>query len=236
MKQKIGCLVIHGFGGSYREVRPLVEALEQQEILINCPQLKGHTGIPSDLKEVRYTDWIGSAEEQLQCLKDQCEMVFIIGFSMGGLIGMQLASRYEVDGLVTINTPIYYLDKGKIISNIIHDLKTRDYSNIKRYLKPSNRLPLKALWNFRLLLNKTRELITSVRTPLLVAQAIDDDVVHHKSAGYIYTHAGSTVKKLSTYTRGGHVLLLSEAAHAVIGDVSRFLTHQCSQRQPLAGI
>jgi carboxylesterase len=223
MEQKTGCLVIHGFGGSFREIGPLAAALEERGIIVRCPVLKGHTGIVRDLKEVAYTDWIESAEEELKCLKQQCDAVFIIGFSMGGLIGMQLANRYRVSGLITINTPIFYFDFKKIISNIFSDIRTRNYINIRRYLKPSNRLPLTALWNFRLLLKETKQLIPAVAIPVMIAQSIDDDVVHHTSAGYIYTHIGSGSKKLATYPRGGHILLLSESAHALITDIFRFI-------------
>ncbi len=226
MERKVGCLVIHGFGGSYREIRPLAEALEEKGVLTKCPRLKGHTGIVSDLKKVCYDDWIASAEAELVCLKAECEEVFIAGFSMGGLIGVQLALKYEVQGLVTINTPIYYLDFSKIVSNIISDLRSREFINIKRYLKPSNRLPVKALLNFRQLLNATKSRVPEVKTPLMIAQAIDDDVVQHRSAGYLYTRAGSACKQLCTYTRGGHVLLLSETKDALITDIFRFIDQQ----------
>jgi carboxylesterase len=226
MERKIGCLIIHGFGGSIREVKPFKEALELNGYITKCPPLKGHTGIKADLKFVTYQDWVTSAEEELICLKNECDQVFIAGFSMGGLIGIRLALKYKVDGLITINTPIFYLDIKKICSNIIHDLKTRDYSNIKRYLKPSNRLPIKALWNFRLLLTGTKSLIRQLKVPLMVVQAIDDDVVQHRSAGYIYRHASSDIKQLATYARGGHVILLGEMFPTVMKDIFTFLEDQ----------
>ena len=215
--------MIHGFGGSIREVKPLVEALEAQGIPAKCPALKGHTGNKKDLATVTWKDWIASAEEEFKCMAEECEQVFICGFSMGGLIGIQLAARYQFAGLITINTPIYYLDFRKIISNILFDLRSHDYGNIRRYLKPSNRLPVRALWNFRCLLRHTKSLIPSISIPMLIAQAIDDDVVHHRSAGYIYTHAAAAPRQVTTYVRGGHVILLSDAAHAVIRDVMQFL-------------
>ena len=223
MEQKVGCLVIHGFGGSLREVKPLKEALEEHGYITKCPTLKGHTGNKEDLKTVTYNDWINSAEEELICLKEECDEVFIAGFSMGGLIGMQLALKYEVDGLITINTPIYYWDVKKIMANIVHDIKSRDYSNIRRYLKPSNRLPIKALWNFQKLLTRTKAIVPLIKVPMMVAQAIDDDVVQHRSAGYLYRNVGSDNKQLATYARGGHVILLSDMCGAITKDVLTFL-------------
>ncbi|HTM65723.1 MAG TPA: alpha/beta fold hydrolase [Flavipsychrobacter sp.] len=233
MERKIGCLVIHGFGGSVKEVAPLVEALERKGFLTQCPSLSGHTGKKKDLKTVTYNDWIASAEKSLKLLKMECDEVFIAGFSMGGLIGIQLAQHYDICGLIIINTPIYYCDFRKIFSNVIHDVFHRDYQNIRRYLRPSNRLPLKALWNFKQLLRRTKKLVYYLKTPVLIAQAIDDDMVQHRSAGFIYTKAISPVKKLATYVRGGHVLLLSETCHALIKDTLDFLDDRINTRKSL---
>jgi esterase/lipase len=57
----------------------------------------------------------------------------------------------------------------------------------------------------------------------MVVQAIDDDVVQHRSAGYIYRHASSDIRQLATYARGGHVLFLSEMCPSVIKDILTFL-------------
>jgi carboxylesterase len=233
MERKIGCLVIHGFGGSAKEVAPLIETLEEKGILTQCPSLSGHTGRKEDLKTVTYHDWIASAEKSLKLLKKECNEVFIAGFSMGGLIGIQLAQHYDVCGLIIINTPIYYCDFKKMFSNIIHDVFHRDYKNINRYLRPSNRLPLKALWNFRQLLRRTKKLVYRLQTPVMIAQSIDDDMVQHRSAGFIYTKAVSPVKKLATYVRGGHVLLLSETCDALLKDSLDFLDDRINSEKTL---
>jgi len=230
MGKSIGCLVIHGFGGSIREVEPLVAAMHQMGFVTSCPALKGHTGNKKDLTQCTWQDWIKSAEDELLCMQEQCDEVFICGFSMGGLIGMQLSLRYPVSGLVTINTPIMYLDIKKMIQNVIYDIRTGDYSNIRRYLKPSNRLPLKALINFRKLLQDTKKLIPFLSAPMLIAQAIDDDVVNHKSAGYIFTKAARAQKQVATYVRGGHVILLSDACHAVVKDITDFLLRNSASK------
>jgi carboxylesterase len=226
MEQKVGCLVIHGFGGSIREVKPLVEALEQAGYATKCPALKGHTGVKRDLRSVTYSDWILSAEEELICLLKECNEVVVIGFSMGGLVGVHICLKHKVKMLITINTPIYYFDIGKIISNIVHDFRSKDYSNIRRYLKPQNRLPFKAFWNFRLLLYKTKQLLPLLRTPIMIMQAIDDDVVQSRSANYLYQHVGSGEKQLMEYPSGGHVILLSEVSAGVIKSILDFIRNQ----------
>jgi carboxylesterase len=62
MVNKIGCLIIHGFGGNIEEIKPLKQYLDRQGFTTICPQLKGHTGRRRDLGKYGYTDWIESAE------------------------------------------------------------------------------------------------------------------------------------------------------------------------------
>ena len=75
-----------------------------------CPAHAGQTERRFDLRKARYTDWISSAERGLLDLTSRCRSVYIIGFSMGGLIAFNLALKHPVAGIVTINTPIYYWD------------------------------------------------------------------------------------------------------------------------------
>ena len=39
---KLGCLIIHGFGGGIFEIESLAEYLTDREYMVACPKLKGH--------------------------------------------------------------------------------------------------------------------------------------------------------------------------------------------------
>lgn len=218
----IGCLIIHGFGGNFEEVRYLAEYLKKQGYNVSCPSLKGHTGIKGDLAGVTYSEWINSAEEDLVKLKEISEKVFIVGFSMGGLIGINLCEKYDVEGLVTLNTPIYYWDIKNIVSNVITDFRTKDFQNIKRYMNSSGKFPISALYNFRRLLSITKNKIAKVKCPMLIVQARDDDTVRVTSAKYIFDKI-NTEKKLNYYDNSGHVILTSPSAKQVSEDVESFI-------------
>lgn len=223
MSNKIGCLLIHGFGGDFEEVRYLAEHLKNKGYNVLCPSLKGHTGRRKDLAGVAYTDWIKSAEEDLIRLRENSERVFIVGFSMGGLIGANLCEKYDIDGLVTLNTPIYYWDVKVIFKNIINDFKTKDFQNIRRYMVSSGKFPISALYNFRRLLGITKYKLGKIQCPIFVVQAKDDDTVRRTSAKYIFDKIGSEKKKIKYYNNSGHVILTSPAAKEVSSEVEDFL-------------
>ncbi|WP_432662997.1 alpha/beta fold hydrolase [Wukongibacter baidiensis] len=222
MVNNIGCLLVHGFGGDYEEVRYLAEYLKTKGYNILCPSLKGHTGRRMDLMGVDYTDWIRSAEGDLISLKENSNRVFIVGFSMGGLIGINLCEKYDIDGLVTLNTPIYYWDIKNILRNIIEDFRTKDFQNIRRYMVSSGKFPMSALYNFRRLLSITKSKIKQVKCPAFIVQAKDDDTVRVTSAKYIFDRIASKDKNLKYYNNSGHVILTSPSAEEVSKDVEAF--------------
>lgn len=223
MKDKIGCLLIHGFGGGVHEVKPLANYLRDTGLLVVYARLKGHTGHPKDMKRATYKDWIESAENELVCLKKKRKDIVIIGFSMGGLIGINLASKYNIKAIITINSPIYYWDLKRIFINIIEDFRCKKFNNINRYLHAKKACPFISMLNFLRILNVTKSKLASITCPFLITQTKDDDTTRLKSVAYIYNNISSQYKKVRLYEKGGHLVLLSPYKDVLIKDVTRFL-------------
>lgn len=228
MNNKFGCIIIHGFAGNLDEVEPLNKYLISKGFLTVCPIMKGHMGSRRDLAFVKYTEWIESVEASFNELNAQCEKIFMIGFSMGGLIAVNIAMKNEVDGIVTLNTPIYHWDIKRIVKNIVNDIKTKDYKNIKYYLRSTIETPFSALINFKILLRKTKPLLRNIRCPMLIAQGLIDDTVHHKSAKYIYNNISSEVKYLKYYECSDHLICHSIENKDVFNEVESFINKVCS--------
>ena len=163
MDNRTGCLIIHGFGGNIDEIKPLAKFMEDKGFITFCPSLKGHTGDKKSLSGVSYKDWIESADKGLKYLLPKCDRVIVIGFSMGGLIGVHLAAKYNIYALATLSSPIYYWDVKRICLNILQDIKTKNFTNLKRYTNTGSRLPFSALVNFRIILSKTKPLFKKVK-------------------------------------------------------------------------
>lgn len=218
-----GCLIIHGFGGNIDEIEPLADHLRDSGYIVACPKLKGHTGISKDMKSADYQDWITSAEEELIRLMEKTQNIAIIGFSMGGLIAVNLACKYEIKTIVTINTPIYYWNLKRVFLNIIDDCKSRTFTNIKRYIHAKKASPMISMINFLRILNITKTKLTRISCPFLILQTIDDDTTQLRSANYIYNNIKSTKKRINLYDKGGHLVLLSSYSGKIIEDIELFL-------------
>lgn len=224
MSAKYGCLIIHGFAGGVQDVAPLADFLTGAGHEVVCSRLPGHTGMSSDLGNAGYRDWIDSPERDLLDLRAKCDRVALVGFSMGGLIAVNLAVRHDVESAILLNTPIHYWNAKRMAVNIIHDLKTCDLANIRRYCRGTvNHPPLRALLNFLLILRQTKALLPKVTCPVLVGQALKDDVVQPGSADVIFDSVSSKRKVIRLYTNSEHLLFHSPDKDNAIADVAEFI-------------
>ncbi|HVB06253.1 MAG TPA: alpha/beta fold hydrolase [Acidimicrobiales bacterium] len=99
-----GVLVLHGFTGSPRSMRPLAEAFANAGFRVELPVLPGHGTTPAELAETSYSDWVQAADEEFLALASACERVIVAGLSMGGALACELAARHpEVAGIILVN-------------------------------------------------------------------------------------------------------------------------------------
>lgn len=218
---KKGCLLIHGFTGCRGDLEPLRDHLNQLGYAVTVPVLKGHEATPNELKRASRHEWIAGAQRALDELKASCEKVVVIGFSMGGLVAANLCQTNDFDGIVFINTPVYYWGLSRLfVSRLYSDFKT----NLKSSIASMRTTPLHALFEFQLLLSSTKRLFRKIRCRSLVLQSIHDDVVVPRSAQYIFSRLRGK-KEMKTVPNGGHVVLLSDidGSRQVCTDVQRFL-------------
>jgi carboxylesterase len=215
---KIGVLIIHGFAGTRAEVETLRKYLEQAGYLTSVPLLKGHESTKAELAGAKHEEWISGTKEELIKFTKSCEKVAVVGFSMGGLIAVNLFKQCSFDGLVLVNTPVYYWNIKVIIKNLISNFKL----NFNKYFVASSTKPLHALFEFQSLLSKTKPLFSSVNCNTLVMQEWDDDTVNPRSAKFIYNKL-SGKKRLRMLKKGGHVLLMGSEAEKVCKEIEGFI-------------
>jgi len=225
----IGCLLIHGFTGAPYEVEPLAEYLQERtDWLISVPTLPGH-GEPGSLKGVRYQEWIDYAEAELKKLFETCGTVYVIGFSMGGLITSFLAANYPVDKLVLLSAAAYYINPRQLavdIKKIISDSfrgNLQENELFHRYKRKITETPLAATVQFRRLVSFVKPLLNQVKVPTLIAQGECDGIVPPKSAEYLYQTIGANQKKLTYIKDSKHHICHCEERNALFSQVLDFL-------------
>ena len=95
-------LIIHGYLGSPYEVTYLAEKLYSEGYTVSVPRLPGHATDSNDFLETGKRDWLRRVFDSYMELKSICSSVIIAGFSMGGLLAVHAAYRFETEKLILI--------------------------------------------------------------------------------------------------------------------------------------
>ncbi len=88
-----GVLLLHGILDTPFAMRDIAAALAERCIASRAILLPGHGTRPYDLAHVRWPEWSAAADFGFRSLLREHARVSIIGFSLGGLIGLHTASR-----------------------------------------------------------------------------------------------------------------------------------------------
>lgn len=217
MLDKAGILLIHGFAGDVGEIEPLRDYLAQRGYVVMCPLLPGHGMTKKELSQTTCEDWIASAETAYLELLKSCGKIVVIGFSMGGLLAVNLWN-YGFSGIVTINAPVFYWNPKIIMTNLITDF--RKYG--KKYFDVSTDKSLSSMLEFQKLLTKTKPMFGNITCKTMVVQAADDDTVHYKSADYILKRIRAE-KAVYRPTHGGHMIFQSKSKDEVCNVIESFI-------------
>jgi carboxylesterase len=229
----VGCLLIHGFSGSPLEMRWLGEYLAGQGVRVEGVRLAGHGTRPEELKHLTWRDWLKSAEDGLERLLQLHDKVVIVGFSMGGLLGLHLCARRpsDISRLVTISTPVYFRDRRiHLIPMVRHVVPWHNVRRPGTSVDPEahtryhsyRRYPLIAVDQLLNLMRVTRKVLPTVKTPALIMQGVRDDVVDPRSAQYLFDHIGSRDKDLVFWHNSAHGVVFDAEREEVWRRVHKF--------------
>ncbi|MEN1968340.1 alpha/beta fold hydrolase [Lentibacillus sp. N15] len=228
----IGCLIIHGYTGGPYEVDPLAAfLLENTNWHVEVPTLPGH-GKHLCLTEenVSHKRWIQAAERTLKTMIETYDQIYLIGFSMGGMIASYLATKYKVTKLVLLAPAGKYLSWKQILLDVGEVLVDGCKGTLRQnklylhYKKKLGAVPLKANLEFLKLVRFTRPYLKNVDTPVLIAQGQQDGLVPYKTAYYLEKEMTSKQKEVVFFERSKHLICLGNDKDTLNTIVYSFLT------------
>lgn len=225
----IGCLIIHGYTGGPYEVEPLATYLkEETDWDIVVPTLPGH-GKKLNLKDVSHTKWIETVDEAMNDLQGKYDEIYVIGFSMGGMLAAYLAGKNHVDKLVLLSTAGRYLspkqitlDVGTVISDGFKG-KLQENKQYTHYKKKLGKVPFKANIEFLKLVRFTRSYLKDVESPVFIAQGQQDGMVPAHTVNYLDKEIGSEHKEIVLFDKSKHLICLGEDKDTLNVMVEEFL-------------
>ena len=223
-----GVLLMHGFSGSCSEIRALGRTLNEAGYGVLAPALAGHGTSPNDLLNIRPEDFFASADAAYHEVRKRYSRVYVVGLSLGGTLGLHLATRYPLEGVVTISAPVFmsrlvslsvpvakrFMPERNVISN---------YSAWRGEVVGYRTTPISSIGVFMDVLAAVKGELPEVTVPMLVIHSTGDQTVPVANAPYIASRVASAEKAVRVYAGGRHLLTLPPYLEMVQTDVVRFL-------------
>ena len=238
----IGVLLVHGLNGSRRDFAELEVVLQDRGMLTHNMLLPGHGGNVRDMLSLGWHDWAEAVRSDLLALKQRCDVVFLVGHSLGGALCLHTAAHEEVAGLVAMCAPLHMHPLTRLgvglakrftpllptIREDVHDPEAR-----RRYTRDVYRwtpmMPVASMLEF---LPTLRAELPQITVPALIMTSIFDHVVPARDAREIYRRIGSKEKHLVTFHRSYHVILKDYDREEVIAKTTAFILRHANHATP----
>lgn len=107
---RVGALLLHGFMGTPKELRPLGHALAADGIRAVGPLLPGFGAHVGDLTRTTAADWLAAVNGAWATLRSESDRTLLIGFSFGAALALQAAVANEPNALVLISPYVRLID------------------------------------------------------------------------------------------------------------------------------
>ncbi len=224
-KKALGVLILHGFTDTIHSVRILESPLIELGLPYCIPALRGHgEGSPEALQRVVWQDWVDDAKTAMGDLLRDVEKVIVIGFSMGGLLGIKLtAERHHcVDSLILVAVPAQ-LHAPIAPGRPFHFLAPVMMRMLKKWpmipvyadrelAKEHDSyswVPTDSIQSLFDLSIESRKSLKNILAPTLILQSRKDITVKPKSADIIYNEIATPAgeKKVVWFQKSGHQML-----------------------------
>lgn len=232
---RVGCLMLHGFMGSPVSSRAMAAYLAQNGVTVHCPLLPGHGNLPEMIVNVSRRDWLAEVEEALLRLRELADQIFVMGHSMGAVLGaylidknpdirgmIMLAPLYDVpdrriklSGIVKYFMPFFYPLKRKDVDRKIFLGRVTDFDptidvndpSLQAWLVERTRIPTAGVWEMVKMARLGRTLWGKIQIPALILQGEKDPAVSPGNAQKVFDLLASEDKRLEMLPDTGHELM-----------------------------
>lgn len=229
---KTGCLLLHGWTGTPKEMRMLGDPLAADGYTVLAPRLFGHATSPQDMDRACWRDWVASVEDGMHLLKGCTEQQVVMGLSMGGILALLAAARFDFAGVVTFSAPCALPPdpRAKFLPLLApfrlkiskgapdwHNPDMLGYHVDYPYYHPRWVIELQKL--IRVMRNELR----NIRIPALLVQSRLDNGIPAESLDTLLAEIGSSDKSALWVQHSGHVVIEEPDREEVFTAVKSFL-------------
>ena len=196
-------LMLHGFASSPQVFRALLPQIQGYDKIV-CPVLPGHAESLKVLGQARAQQWRDTAKTHCQRLLNNYEKVSVLGFSLGGVLALELSQYLPIHHLYLLAPALklYYPTRPRLMAaRILYALGIRTIPNFGagNYYQPTAkeismpRLPLRAVIEILSLVKTAHYHQPSCKTDLFLGRhdkVVDSEALarHYALAEHLTIH------------------------------------------------
>ena len=240
----IGVLLVHGLNGNTNDMAELQDVLQAHGIVTKNMLLPGHGSNVRDMLSIGWEDWAQAVRDELNLLKKQSDVVFLVGHSLGGALALHIAAHEEIAGIVPICAPLHLqpwlkpvVSIGKYLLPLVPTIRedVRDPEARRRYTRDVYHwTPLQPVESMVRYLPQLRAELDHITAPALIITSLHDHVVPARDGREIYRLIGSREKHLVTLHRSYHVVMKDHDREEVFDKTLAFVLHHSKNAKPTA--
>ena len=241
-KPVIGVLLVHGLNGSQKDFAEMETLLLARGIVVVNMLLPGHGSKVREMLSTGWSEWSQAVYDELRALKQRCDVVFLVGHSLGGALSLHVAAHEEVAGIVSICAPSHMHPGLKVAVRVVKYITpllptlredVRDPAGRLRYRRDSYRwTPMRPVESLLLFLPHLRAELPHITAPALIMNSIHDHVVPARDGRDIYRRIGSREKHLVTFHHSYHVVMKDHDREEVFAKTLAFIQRHADKAQP----
>ncbi len=249
---RVGCLCLHGLASSPQEVMWLGEHLAAAGATVYVPRLAGHGIHPDYLARSRWQDWYATALDGYHLLRRDCDQVFVLGLSMGGLLALLLAANEPVAGAVIMAAPLslpqrimhmtpylryairYVPADGKpgALSERIEQMQRERGEPITGRVTYHGQFTMNGLAELLALQREVGRRLSAITVPLLLMYSEGDQTVAIANAEVIGAGVSSQDVNRVRLTTSDHILTNDVEHERVFAEAAAFIKTHGASSQP----
>ena len=230
----VGVLLVHGFTGSPASMRPWGEFLHSKGYSVRVPLLPGHGTLPEHLNKVQWQEWPAKVEFELSELRKSCDVIFLVGLSMGGGTVLNVAASHNeaLKGLILVNPMIHV--KGVPVElafflSRLQKMRTSVGDDIKRPGVTEwgyDALPTRGVYQLLKMLRITRRNLPKITIPVQLFHSVEDHTLPVTNTEIILSEIGSINKSRIELVNSYHVATMDYDQELIFQNSLTFIEAQ----------
>ncbi|MCG8454197.1 MAG: alpha/beta fold hydrolase [Spirochaetales bacterium] len=237
-----GILLIHGYTGRSEDMRFLAQSLASRGYAVSVPRLPGSGTDMEDLGTLHRSHWRRRVYDSWLELRSHYRQAAIVGYSMGGLLALDLAATVDAQALVLLAPALvmthpsipftpYIAPFARLLPVIKTDWTPNPKDNAdtrehgRRYWSHRD---VRSLAQLSLLAKETQRLLPKVYTPAMGVFSDDDDSVSIKAREQLIKRLPEGLNTSLEVSGCGHSIPQGKERERVAQTVGDWLTSQLS--------